>query len=260
MINTKWNGRQYALDKFTNLHRSAYVALEEAALHVQFQLPNEHSRVGYLLENIVNVDPDLRAALASIRADCNGMRGNFEKVVAFMLPVCPYAKHARKNNPNTAVIFDATLLGKGNSKTGVDFRWHTKEEYRMLNKAQRDEFFKWQKTKQEKAAMKADRNKKKTRGGGGNNANVNNITRKQLQAKIASMEQSSKASEGGSDDNDNAEISNASSITLDQVKAMIAIANSNNKEETNKKREKVGEDPHVAATLAIQQILKRSRN
>ena len=115
------------------------------------------------------------------------------------------------------------------------------------------------KTKQGKAVMKAGRNKEKTHGGDGNNANVNNITRKQLQAKIASMEQSSKASEGGSDDNDNAEISNTSGITLDQVKAMIAIANAATSS-NNKKREKADEDPHVAATLAIQQILKRSRN
>ena len=34
LINTKWNGKQFGLDKFTNLHRSAFVALEEAALHV----------------------------------------------------------------------------------------------------------------------------------------------------------------------------------------------------------------------------------
>ena len=261
LINTKWNGRQYGLDKFTNLHRSAYVALEEAALHVQFQLPNEHSRVGYLLENIVNTDPDLRAALASIRADVNGMRSDFEKAVAFMLPVCPYAKHSKKNNPNAAIISDATLQGKGSSKTGVDLRWHTKEEYQKLSKAQRDELWKWQKTKQGKAAMKAA--KKDKPNGGGGTSNINNLTRKQLRAKIAALEQSNEASEGGSDDHDN---SNASGITLEQVKAMIAIAtatasaNNPNKEESSKKRDKADEDPHVAATLAIQQIMKRSRS
>ena len=74
-----------------------------------------------MLENTINSDPDLRAALASIRADVNGMRGSFEKAVAFMLPVCPYVKHTRKNNPNTAVISDATLLGKGSSKTAFIF-------------------------------------------------------------------------------------------------------------------------------------------
>ena len=66
LMNAKWNGRTFSLDKFTGLHRSAYVLLEEAALHVNFQLPTEHSRVGFLLDNITNNDPDLCAALASI--------------------------------------------------------------------------------------------------------------------------------------------------------------------------------------------------
>lgn len=263
LLNNKWNGRQFGLDKFTNLHRTAYVALEEAALHVQFQLPNEHTRVGYLLDNIINSDPDLRAALASIRANVNGMRENFESAVAFMLPVCPYAKHSKKTNPNTAVISDATLLGKGSSKSGVDFRWHTKEEYQKLNKEQRDELFKWQRTKQGKAAMKAGRNNNKgSGGGGGNNNSNNNMTRKQLRAKIASLEQSIDTPEGGNGGTDDS--SEVSGITLEQVKAMIAIATATNnlinKEDASKKREKIDEDPNVSAALAIQQILKRSRN
>ena len=259
MLNTKWNGRQYGLDKFTNLHRSAYVALEEAAIHVDFQLPNEHTRVGYLLDNITNSDPDLRAALASIRADVNSMRGDFEKAVAFMLPVCPYVKHSRRSNPNTAVISDATLQGKGSSKTGVDFRWHTQAEYAKLNRAQRDELFRWQRTKQGKAAIKDARNKDKSANG---STDVKHMSRRQLRAKIASMEKASKASEGGSDDN--VDKPNASSLSLDQVKAMIAIATaasgSADKEEKNKKRDKTEDDPQVAAALAIQQIIKRSRN
>ena len=60
MMNTKWNGRTYSLEKFTGLHRSAYIQLEEASQHVNFQLPTEHTRVGYLIDNIQNSDPDLK--------------------------------------------------------------------------------------------------------------------------------------------------------------------------------------------------------
>lgn len=262
MINTKWNGRQYGLDKFTNLHRAAYVALEEAALHVNFQLPNEHTRVGYLLENIVNNDADLRAALASIRADLNGMRSNFERAVAFMLPVCPYAKHSKRNNNNNyAQISDVQLQGKRYSKTGVDLRWHTKAEYAKLNKAQRDELYKWQKTKQGKAAVKAGRKKQ---GDSDSNSDVSNMTRKQLQAKIAALE-SSDTSEGGNVTDSSS--SNASGFTLDQVKAMVSIAMASqaneekeNEKKASSKRSSTEQDPHVAATLAIQQIMKRFRN
>ena len=37
-------------------------------------------------------DVDLRAALANIRMDMNGMRDNFEDAVSHMLPVDPYTK------------------------------------------------------------------------------------------------------------------------------------------------------------------------
>ena len=46
IMNTKWNGCIYSLEKFTRIHRTAYVQLEEASIHVNFQLPTEHTRVG----------------------------------------------------------------------------------------------------------------------------------------------------------------------------------------------------------------------
>ena len=142
LMNVKWNGRAYSLEKFTGLHRSAYTALEEAALHVKFQLPNERSRVGYLLDNITDNDPDMRAALASIRANINNMREDFEESTKFILPVCPYIKHRSKRGGNSAQI-SGILKGKQDSKTGVDFRWHTKEEYVKLTKEQRTELYQW---------------------------------------------------------------------------------------------------------------------
>ena len=133
LMNVKWNGRAYSLEKFTGLHRSVYTTLEEAVLHVKFQLPNERSRVGYLLDNITDNDPDLRAVLASIRANINNMRDDFEESTKFILPVCPYIKHRSKRGGNPAQI-SGILKGKQDSKTGVDFRWHTEEEYAKLTK------------------------------------------------------------------------------------------------------------------------------
>ena len=48
--------------------------MQAIAKHVQYQLPNEHSRVGFLLEVIQCSDPGLQAAMASIKAD-NGPEG-----------------------------------------------------------------------------------------------------------------------------------------------------------------------------------------
>lgn len=83
------------------------------------------------------------------------MRDNFESSVTFILPVCPYAKHSRnRDHSNNTVISDATLKGKQHSKTGIDLRWHTHDEYQQLNKKQRQELYQWQKSKQGKAAMR----------------------------------------------------------------------------------------------------------
>ena len=145
---TKWNGRIYSLERFTSTHRSSFVQLEEASQHVDFQLLSEHSRVGYLIDNIDHPDPDLRAAIAAIRMNNNGMRSNFELAVSCLLPVDPYIKSKKYLN---AKVSDANALqNKTNSKTGVDLRWHKPEEYRQLSKDQRNEIYEWQQSNKDK--------------------------------------------------------------------------------------------------------------
>ena len=64
-MNTKWNGHQYFLEMFTGLIQSSFVLLmEEAASHVNFHLPTQHSyQVGNLLDNILTKQgPKLCAA------------------------------------------------------------------------------------------------------------------------------------------------------------------------------------------------------
>ena len=50
LMNTKWNGRTFRLEKFTGLHLSSFVQFQEAAEHIAFHLTTEHTRVGYLLD------------------------------------------------------------------------------------------------------------------------------------------------------------------------------------------------------------------
>ena len=68
--------------------------MQASAEHVQDQLPNEHSRVGFLLEPIQCSDPGLQAAMVSIKTDYDpeGMRNNFEVTAAHLLPYDPVAK------------------------------------------------------------------------------------------------------------------------------------------------------------------------
>ena len=66
-----------------------------------------------------------------------------------MLPINPYIKHKEKLN-KAPPIHDATLKGKAHSQTGVDFHRHTPDEYKLLTKEQKREFYDWQRTKEGK--------------------------------------------------------------------------------------------------------------
>ena len=59
-----WKGQSnFSLENFISQHRNAYVSMQASAEHVQYQLPNEHSRVGFLCEAIQCSDPGLQAAM-----------------------------------------------------------------------------------------------------------------------------------------------------------------------------------------------------
>ena len=238
MMNTKWNGRNYSLEKFTGIHRSAYISLQEAADHINFQLPTEHTRVGYLIDNIINADPDLRAAIASVRIDMNGMRSNFETAVAFLLPVDPYSKHQNRNKDKNVNISDANALrNKSTSKTGVDFRWHKPEEYKTLTKEQKNELYEWQRSKEGKSVTHQQRTstgyKSKT------------SAKKKLQSKVAALEAALKEQN--------------SEPTLEELTACISAAQSAKGTPKSAVVATEAINPHVAAALALKGILKRKR-
>ena len=64
------------------------------AEHVQYQLPNEHSRVGFLLDAIQCADAGLQAARPSSKTDNgpDGMQNHFEQAAAHLSPYDPVAK------------------------------------------------------------------------------------------------------------------------------------------------------------------------
>ena len=156
LMNTKWNGMTYSLEKFCNQHRSRFVNLEEAKNHVDFQLPTSHTRVGYLLDNITNDDADLRAAIANIRQNVNNTRSDFENAVAVLLPVDPFlkkkiARDTAKSNTGTVAATTATATTTNKSgthigTTGVKLQFHTDEMYRKLTKEQKKELHDWRTT------------------------------------------------------------------------------------------------------------------
>jgi hypothetical protein len=140
-----WDGRGgITLVKHTTRHRKSYLDLEDANYHVPTQLPNNRSRVTYLLDSITCKDPDMLAAIAAIKQDETGKRSDFEDATAFLIPNCPVAKKAEKHNNVGANIGAAEAdLGAGRGKSGVALRYHKYDEFHALNQDQREELKAW---------------------------------------------------------------------------------------------------------------------
>ena len=237
LMNTKWNGRNYSLEKFTGIHRSAFISLQEAATHINFQLPTDHTRVGYLIDNIHNADPDLRAAIASVRINTNGMRSDFEAAVSFLLPVDPYNKNKGKDTKNPNISDANALRNKSTSKTGVDFSWYKPEEYKLLTKEQKSELYEWQRSKEGKAVT----HQQKTKAG----YKPKPSAKKKLQAKVAALEAALKEQE--------------SEPTVEEIAACISASQPARATTSVPAAATEVTSPHVAAAVALKGILKRKR-
>jgi len=130
-----------------------YVSIQACAQYVLYQLPNEHSRVGYMLDAIENDDAGLQAAMSNIEdgTSPNSKLEDFEKSVAHMLPKDPVLKRwtaAIKRTAadicNSAVSQTGNEGGKqGSGATGVHLRYYKPEEYLTLNSCQKGELKKW---------------------------------------------------------------------------------------------------------------------
>jgi hypothetical protein len=237
LMNTKWNGRNYSLEKFTGMHRSSFVQLQEAASHVAFQLPTQRTRVGYLIDNINNSDPDLRAAIASIRVDTQGMREDFESSVAFLLPVDPYSKQKRSNERNAQISDTHALKNKSHSKTGVDLRWHKPDEYKLLTREQRMELYDWQRTKEGRAITH------KQKSSSGYKPKPSQKTK--LQSKVAALEARLKDAE--------------KEPSLEELTACIAASQGKPTTPAAKVPPALPPNPSVVAAMALKSFLKRKR-
>ena len=178
---SKWKstGNQ-ALETFIAMHRNAYQQMLSASQHVPQQLPNEFSRVGFLLDNIQTSDANLSAAIASIKQnrDPNGSRYNFEEASAILQAADPVASRQSTKRTSaqisSAETEDETLnvsgatMKKGVGKTGVQLRYHKDSEFRALSKAQKNELIAWRQTPEGKTAVaneRAERAAKKPKGG-----------------------------------------------------------------------------------------------
>ena len=159
-----WKGQSnFSLEKFISQHRNAFVSMGQCAEHVVFQLPNEYTRVGYLLDAIETTDAGLQAAIAQVKTDDgpDGKRNHFEAMASYLLPYDPVAKrrpdgrkrdHDTNVSATTADVSSTTGFGSkpGVGKTGVHLRYHTHAEYKKLTSEQKVELREWRETKKKK--------------------------------------------------------------------------------------------------------------
>jgi hypothetical protein len=232
--------------------------MEQCAQHVAFQLPNDHTRVGFLLDGIQNGDAGLNAAIAQIKADDGptGKRSDFEATASFLLPYDPVAKKRQSSSKrdHDSIVSDVTgnvssSFGNkpGLGKSGVHLRYHTKEEYKTLNAEQKLELKKWRETN-------GTEQKK-----GGNKGNNKSTSKKQNNSKkmiSAIQKEVAKLFKGKDKDEDDDDLDGI----IMSLQSNTASANANNSEQTAKKARFVEDSTTKVSTSALKSIIRRARN
>eukprot|EP00980_Cylindrotheca_fusiformis_P010060 scaffold2221_cov124-Cylindrotheca_fusiformis.AAC.1 len=124
-----------------------------APQHVEQQLPTEKTRVQKLINAIKTTDAELHAKLANVYDDEQGKLVDFEATASYLLlPADPVRRKlksasAKKDETAAAQISEtssatvSSTVGTKSSvgKSGVELHFHTREEYKHLNKDQRRE-------------------------------------------------------------------------------------------------------------------------
>ena len=137
----EWNGKnhRFNLKSHVNKHREAYNDMVRASQHVQYSLPNEHTRVGRLLKSITTKDPSIVSAVTHIMGNTT-QRNDFEQAADFLLLTAPSNNNVVNVQRISAINSqkEKTNAKKG-SKTGIELRYYTKKEYSNLSHDQRKE-------------------------------------------------------------------------------------------------------------------------
>ena len=231
-----WKGTgNVTLETFIATHRKSYECMASAALHVDYQLPNELTRVRYLLTGILCADPKLQAAMSRAETDAD-INGNFEATAACIVLKDPVATRLARNKRGAGQIstVDASTQeadiaalniksGTG-PKTGVHLRFFDPEEYHTLSYAEKDELRLWRKSDAGQAALAAAGVKKKAYQRGGkrtgrpsrsksfktNKANIASLVQAEVRTQLCTPPEEKPA--------------NASSISVALKIAKVAVA------------------------------------
>ena len=78
---------KFTLDRFITQHRNACFSMQTVADHVTYQLPNDNSKVGYLLTEIQDIDNGFHAMMDSTKTEKGPgvIRNNLEASASHLL-------------------------------------------------------------------------------------------------------------------------------------------------------------------------------
>ena len=139
-MNRKWTGTtNQTLKAHIDRHITSFVAMTEASDHVSYQIPNDRTRVGYLIASITSAETNVVSAPSSICMDDMGRRENFETASVFLAKICLMV--STKGGAKPAAKIGAALAQQNSvvGTTGVELRYHTQ--------AQRGEVSEYKRTK-----------------------------------------------------------------------------------------------------------------
>ena len=160
--------------------RQTMVDLKNSCKHTDRSPPSVREQVLWMISSINTSDPLLIAHIAQINGDPAGMGMNFELAATHLMLADPVERATvRSSKRKRNGITVSALSGRGES--GVDFRWHNKNEFKALTSDQKDELSAWRNTPPGQKSMKEAREKfkaqmaakklKKEEGGGSASSN-----------------------------------------------------------------------------------------
>ena len=159
-------GTTYSLRKHVSKFRVAFSQLQLANEQpgVSVTIPNDQTKVRYLLQSIECDDVGLKSRMEIVQSK-DDMKNNFDQTAQYLQEADPVFRRSIKQGGSDSgkPIKNATAsqlnLKQGVGETGVDFRWHPREEYQALSKEQKSELSTWMKDTEAGKKCSADHRK-----------------------------------------------------------------------------------------------------
>ena len=93
VMRREWNGKNiiFTLRSYVAKHREAHNEMLWASQFIEYEVPNEHTRVGQLIKSITSRDPSIVSTIIHIQGN-DTQRNNFEEAADFLLLTAPKPK------------------------------------------------------------------------------------------------------------------------------------------------------------------------